>query len=144
MLHLSCTARHTRTMQVVTSAVHRDLFWKETVVDFSQRCTPAAAAVDTSSATPLLTVKQATLFMTDVPGLPCRWDNELADTLARVRVQAGHKRVVSLLEQPLLGRTCRVRVTPCLVLDTGSRLIHIPGDPLLLSKAMLEAALLQA
>lgn len=113
-------------------------------MDLSQRSTPAAVAAQVVAIPPALTVEQATLFMTDFSGSAVQWEALLAQSLARLHVHARHSRVVSLLEQPLLGRACHVRVTPCLVLDTGSRLIRIPDDPLKLNQAVLEAALLQA
>lgn len=97
-----------------------------------------AAAVTTS---PTLSVEQATLFVTDLDGRAAELERLLAESLLRLQVLARHQRVVSMMEQPLLGRQCHVRVTPCLVLDTGLRLVTIPGDLQQLNLARLETAL---
>ena len=90
---------------------------------------------------PALTVTQATLFVTDFGCAVAELEGLLADTLDRLKVVAHMQRVVALIEQPLLGRRSLVRVTPCLVLDTGSREVQIPGDPKVLNSALLEAAI---
>lgn len=92
----------------------------------------------------LLVVESAWLFVSDpagpagpATGLP----GLLASTLKRLGVQAGQQRVVALLDEPALGRQYRVRVTPCLLLDTGARQVQLPGDPTQLDAARLEDAL---
>jgi hypothetical protein len=98
-----------------------------------------SAAITTTPA--LLRVEQATLFVTELGGAASEMEILLSESLLRLQVLARDQRVVALMEQPLLGRQCRVRVTPCLVLNTGSRLVTIPGDLQQLNPARLEAAL---
>lgn len=88
-----------------------------------------------------LAVAQATLFVTDFDCTAAECESLLAQTLDRLNVVARQRRVVALIEQPLLGRQSLVRVTPCLVLDTGSREVRIPGELKLLDAALLEGAL---
>ena len=63
--------------------------------------------------------------------------------LQRMAVTAARRQVVSLAEAPELGAHWHVRVTPCLVLDIGSRQVQLAGDPALLDPARLEQALSQ-
>ena len=90
---------------------------------------------------PLLIAEAAWLFVSDLAGLPADLAGLLAATLQRLAVQAGQQRVVVLLVEPALGREYGVRVTPCLVLDTGARQVQLPGDPAQLDVGRLEAAL---
>lgn len=90
---------------------------------------------------PLLTAEAAWLFVSDLAGLPADLAGLLDATLQRLAVQAGQQRVVQLLDEPALGREYGVRVTPCLVLDTGARQVQLPGDPAQLDIGGLEAAL---
>jgi hypothetical protein len=109
-------------------------------MDSSQPRASADDAVKAVRAASALSVALATLFVTDPDASPAGLESLLARTLDRLQVLARSQRVVDLIEHPLLGRECLVHVTPCLVLDTGSRRVRIPGDPELLDGAMLEAA----
>ena len=100
------------------------------------RCGP-----DGGDALPMVPVQQAILFVAALDGPGDDLLRALADTLKRVAVQAVKLRVVALGEQPLLGREYRVRVVPCLVLDTGTRQVRLPGDPARLDSAQIEHAL---
>ena len=110
-------------------------------MDFSQRGPGVEASAEVVTTSPVLRIEQATLFVTDLDRPAAQMERLLAENLLRLQVQARSQRVVSLMEQPLLGRQCRVRVTPSLVLDTGSRLVTIPGDLQQLNLARLERAL---
>ena len=92
-------------------------------------------------AAPLLEVQQAILFVSALDGPPDGLLRALTDTLQRLSVRAGQERVVALHDEPELGRRYRVRVTPCLLLDTGTRQILLPGDPARLDVARVENAL---
>jgi hypothetical protein len=88
---------------------------------------------------PVLTAHEALLFVT---GPAADGDERLLiDALDRLGVQAERRRVVALLDAPLLGARHRIRVAPCLLLDTGSRQVQLVGDPALLNAARLESAL---
>lgn len=89
----------------------------------------------------LLLVESAWLFVSDPAGPAADLPGLLAATLQHLGVQAGRQRVVALLDEPALGRQYRVRVTPCLLLDTGARQVQLPGDPGQLDAAGLEVAL---
>lgn len=93
------------------------------------------------SARPLLAARAAWLFISH-PGAPdADWPGLLSATLQRLGVQADQQRVVALLDEPALGLAYGVRVTPCLVLDTGARQVQLPGDPVQLDASRLEDAL---
>ncbi len=88
-----------------------------------------------------LQVREAVLFVSSMKGQADEHRRVLATTLVRLGVQCDSQRTVVLLKEPLLGRQYQVRVTPCLVLDTGSRRVQLPGDPAVLNAAALEGAL---
>lgn len=90
----------------------------------------------------LLAVDEALLFVTDAVDLPAH-ARALDAALERMAVTAARRQVVALAETPELGARWHVRVTPCLVLDTGSRKVQLPGDPAGLGPARLERALSQ-
>jgi hypothetical protein len=119
----------------------RDILWSEVVMDRFQPDAGTRPAADAVAASSALAVAQATLFVTDTGCTAVELETLLAHTLDRLNVTARQQRVVALMEQPMLARQSLVRVTPCLVLDTGSREVRIPGDLKLLDKALLEAAL---
>lgn len=110
-------------------------------MDSSQPGSVADSAAEVMTVPPTLTVVQATLFVADFSVEAAELENRLGQTLDRLQVIAGKQRVIALAEQPLLGRHSLVRVTPCLVLDTGSREVRITGDIELLDARLLEAAL---
>ena len=110
-------------------------------MDFSLRAPGYETSAEVVTASPVLRIEQATLFVTHLDGAAPELESLLAENLLRLQVQARSQRVVSLMEQPLIGRQCRVRVAPSLVLDTGLRLVTIPGDLQQLSLAGLERAL---
>lgn len=93
-------------------------------------------------ASTLLAVHDALLFVTD-PGGEQVHAQALDAALQRMAVTAARRQVVSLAEAPELGAHWHVRVTPCLVLDTGSRQVQLAGDPAMLDPARLEQALSQ-
>jgi hypothetical protein len=90
----------------------------------------------------LLAVQEALHFVTDLRDAPVH-ASALDAALQRMAVTAARRQVVSLAETPELGARWRVRVTPCLVLDTGSRQVHLPGELARLDLARLEQALSQ-
>lgn len=94
-----------------------------------------------TAALPLLTAQQAILFVSDPADATEAMQRLLADTLYRLSVQAERQRVVALQDEPVLGRQYQVRVTPCLLLDTGARRVHLLGDLLLLDDSSLQQAL---
>ena len=110
-------------------------------MDSSQRGPGVGASAEGVTTSPALRIEQATLFVTHLDRPAAAMKSLLAENLLRLQVQARSQRVVSLMEQPLIGRQCRVRVAPSLVLDTGLRLVTIPGDLQQLSLAGLERAL---
>ena len=93
----------------------------------------------------LVAADEAVLFVTD--RADDRADDRavhermLDEALMRMAVTASRRRVVALADQPELGARWQVRVTPCLVLDIGSRQVYLPGDPARLDPARLEQAL---
>ena len=94
-----------------------------------------------TNALPLLTIREAILFVSAPADTDAAMQQLLADTLQRVSVQAARQRVVTLQDQPLLGRQYQVRVTPCLLLDTGTRRVQLLGDPAQLNDGSLRQAL---
>jgi hypothetical protein len=92
---------------------------------------------------PMLSVQRAVLFVTtDAASSPALLQL-LAATLLRLQVQAERQDVVRLADDPEAGRLHHVRITPCLVLDTGERLIQLPGEPAFLASTHLERAMTQ-
>ena len=102
----------------------------------------AAKRRKTPLASTLLAVHDALLFVTD-PGGEQVHAQALDAALQRMAVTAARRQVVSLAEAPEMGAHWHVRVTPCLVLDTGSRQVQLAGDPAMLDPARLEQALSQ-
>lgn len=94
-----------------------------------------------AQALPLLSAQQAILFVTALQGPPDDLLHLLAHTLQRLQLHATQQRVVALQDEPELGRQYRVRVAPCLVLDTGTRQIQLPGEPARLDPLRVEHAL---
>lgn len=92
-------------------------------------------------ALPLLTVQQAILFVSNSGDATAAAQQQLADTLQRLSVHAVQQRVVALTAQPLLGRDYHVRVTPCLLLDTGARQVQLLGELVQLGNHSLQQAL---
>ena len=90
---------------------------------------------------PLLTAQQAILFVSDSADATETAQQLLASTLQRLLVRAEQQRVVALQDRPLLGREYHVRVTPCLLLDTGTRRLQLLGDPAQLNDGSLRQAL---
>lgn len=90
---------------------------------------------------PLLTAQQAILFVSDSADATEAAQQLLASTLQRLLVRADKQRVVALQAQPLRGRDHHVRVTPCLVLDTGTRQVQLLGPLAQLSDSSLQQAL---
>lgn len=93
------------------------------------------------STPPLLTAQQAILFVSDPADATEAAQQQLASTLQRLSVRAEQHRVVALQDQPLLGREHHVRVTPCLLLDTGTRQVQLLGPLAQLSDSNLQQAL---
>lgn len=89
----------------------------------------------------LVSADEAVLFMTDMAGEAALHERALDEALARMSVTAARRRVVALADQPELGVRWQVRVTPCLVLGIGPRLIHLSGEPTQLGPPQLEQAL---
>lgn len=110
-------------------------------MDPSRTVPGAHRATEVVAARPALIVPEASLFVTEFLHPPGELELLLGQCLARLNVTARRQRVLALLEQPLLGRASQVRVTPCLVLDTGSRLVRVQGDLASMAVADLEAAL---
>lgn len=92
-------------------------------------------------ALPLLTAQQAILFVSDSVDATEAARQLLASTLQRLLVRAEQQRVVALQAQPLLGREYHVRVTPCLLLDSGTRHVQLLGPLAQLSDSNLQQAL---
>ena len=90
----------------------------------------------------VLTVNEALLFLTDLEAAPFA-AQALDAALQRMDVIAPRRQVVSLASEPELGARWQIRVTPCVVLETGSRHLLLPGDPDQLDAARLERALAQ-
>jgi hypothetical protein len=90
---------------------------------------------------PPLSVERAVLFVTKHESSHAALLQLMTTTLKRLHLQAGQQSVVSLADDPEQGRQHHVRITPCLVLDTGERLIQLPGEPAMLQAAHLERAL---
>ena len=90
---------------------------------------------------PLMTVQQAILFVGDSGEATEAVLQQLASTLQRLLVRAEQQRIVALQAQPLLGREYHVRVTPCLLLDTGTRQVQLLGPLAQLSDSSLQQAL---
>lgn len=91
----------------------------------------------------LLAADEALLFVTDVGHDAAVHALSLDEALRRIGVTVARRQVVALAQAPQLGARWHVRVTPCLVLDTGSRQIQLPGDPAQLDARRLEQALAQ-
>jgi hypothetical protein len=91
-----------------------------------------------------LQVLEAVWFVSGPDDPPERRRQQLAATLERLGVRSESQRTVALLEDPLAGRQYQVRVTPCLVLDTGTRRVQLLGDAAALDAAALESALARA
>ena len=91
----------------------------------------------------LLAADEALFFVTEFEGGETAQARALDEALQRMAVTAARRRVVALAEEPELGARWQVRVTPCLVLDTGSRQVRLLGDPARLDPARLELALSQ-
>ncbi len=92
---------------------------------------------------PLLTAQQAILFVSDSADATEAAQQLLASTLQRLLVRADQQRVVALQAQPLLGREHHVRVTPCLLLDTGTRQVQLLGPLAQLDDSSLQQALMR-
>ena len=92
-------------------------------------------------ALPLMTVQQAILFVGDPGDATEAAQQQLAGTLQRLSVRAEQQRIVALQAQPRFGREYRVRVTPCLLLDTGTRQVQLLGSLAQLSDSYLQQAL---
>ena len=90
---------------------------------------------------PLLTAQQVILFVSDSADATEAAQQLLANTLQRLLVRADRQRVVALQAQPLLGRQCHVRVTPCLLLDTGTQQVQLLGPLAELGDSSLQQAL---
>ena len=84
---------------------------------------------------------EAVLFLTDVAGDEAVHERMLDAVMKRMAVTATRRRIVALADQPELGARWQVRVTPCLVLDTGAGQIHLLGELTGLDSARLEQAL---
>lgn len=91
----------------------------------------------------LLAADEALFFVTELDGGEAAQARALDEALQRMAVTAACRRVVVLADEPEVGARWQVRVTPCVVLDTGSRQVHLPGDPARLDPARLELALSQ-
>ena len=89
----------------------------------------------------LVAADEAVLFLSDGAGDEAVHERMLDAVMARLAVTATRRRVVVLADEPELGARWHVRVTPCLVLDTGTRQIHLPGELTGLDSARLEQAL---
>lgn len=94
-------------------------------------------------ALPLLTAQQAILFVSESASADATGAAQqlLANTLLRLLVRAEQQRIVALQTQPLLGREHHVRVTPCLLLDTGTRQVQLLGPLEQLGDSSLQQAL---
>jgi len=91
----------------------------------------------------LVAADEALLFVTDVGSDGGVHALALDEALRRMSVTAARKQVVALAQSPQLGARWHIRVTPCLLLDMGSRQIQLPGDPSRLDAGRLEQALAQ-
>ena len=89
----------------------------------------------------LVSAQEAILFVTALQGPAEDLLQLLASTLQRLQLHATQQRVVALQDEPELGRRYRVRVAPCLVLDTGTRQIQLPGELARLDPLRVEHAL---
>ena len=90
---------------------------------------------------PLLAAQQAILFVSDPGDATEAAQQLLASTLQRLLVRAEQQRVVALQAHPMLGREYHVRVTPCLLLDTGTRQVQLLGPLAQLGDSSLQQAL---
>lgn len=90
-----------------------------------------------------LIVREAILFITAFDPPAKDLDAQLTGALRRLAVSARLQRVVALAEHPQLGSKHQVRVTPCLMLDLGTRQVQLVGELAQLDAQRLEAALLQ-
>jgi hypothetical protein len=91
----------------------------------------------------LVAAEEALLFVTDMGSDTELHALALDEALRRMSVTAVRRRVVALAQAPRLGARWQIRVTPCLLLDLGSRQIRLPGDPARLDASSLEQALAQ-
>ena len=89
----------------------------------------------------LVAADEAVLFVTDGADDRAVYERMLDEALMRMAVTAERRRVVAMADQPELGARWQVRVTPCLVLDTGSRQVYLTGDLARLDSSRLEQAL---
>jgi hypothetical protein len=65
----------------------------------------------------------------------------LDSTLKRLGVNAVKQHTRVLFEEPHRAARCGVRFVPCIVLNTGSRLVSLYGNPSTLTGSDLESAL---
>ncbi len=122
--------------------LHDQHFTTASVPSCSMRATePLNSAHQSSWSQPLLSAQQAILFVTALDAPREEVLRALATTLQRLQVHAEQRRIVALEDEPELGRQYRVRVVPCLVLDTGARQIRLSGDPARLDPVLVEDAL---
>ena len=91
----------------------------------------------------LLAADEALFFVTELEGGDAAQAHALDEALQRMAVAAARRRVVALADEPELGAHWQVRVTPCLVLNTGLRQVLLLGDLARLDPARLELALSQ-
>lgn len=86
-------------------------------------------------------VVEAILFVSEAQDSAADRLALLDATLKRLGVKAPKQHTWALLEEPQRAARYRVRFVPCIVLNTGSRLVSLLGNPSALSAADLESAL---
>lgn len=90
-----------------------------------------------------LAVHEAVFFVTRLGADGPPHTAALDAALQRMAVTASRRQIVALAETPELGARWNVRVAPCLVLETGTRQVQLPGELAGLNAARLEQALSQ-
>ena len=90
---------------------------------------------------PQVQVVEATLFVSEAVDSVADRLALLDTTLQRLGVHAPKQHTWVLFEEPQRAARCRVRFVPCIVLNTGSRLVYLYGNPSALTASDLESAL---
>ena len=90
---------------------------------------------------PQVQVVEATLFVSEAVDLAADRLLLLEATLKRLGVNAPKQHTWVLFEEPQRAARYRVRFVPCIVLNTGHRLVSLYGNPGALTASDLESAL---
>ena len=90
---------------------------------------------------PQVQVVEATLFVSEAADSAADRLALLDTTLKRLGVHAAQQHTWALFEEPQRAARYRVRFVPCIVLNTGHRLVSLCGNPGALTAADLESAL---